>query len=216
MPMQVVQALKNSVLDILLPRHCVSCKKEGEYICNDCEIFLSEVENNIPGVISVWEYEGLAEKLIYKIKYDGQYHIINELVEKALDRIDLKLPEDTYITYVPMYKKRERERGFNQAELIARKIGKIINKEVIPLLVKIKDNRSQVGLSPAERQENVKGVFNLLKPGFNSEKPGFALLVDDVYTTGATMAECIKVLKKGGAKNVWGFTLSRKMSIQNY
>jgi len=83
-------------------------------------------------------------------------------------------------------------------------------------LKKVKDNRSQVGLNPQERLENVKGVFGVLKPSFNSEKLGFVksvLLVDDVYTTGATMNECMKVLKKAGVKNIYGFTLAKKLRI---
>jgi len=200
--------IKEGILDILLPKKCVGCGKEGQYICKDCELFLSEVPPS-KEVVSVWEYEGLMEKLIWKIKYEGMYDIINTLVEKAFEKMELNLPEDTSITYVPMYKKKEKQRGFNQAELIAKKVGKLTNKEIIPLLIKIKDNISQVGLNPQERKENVKNVFKYSENGSRKN----VLLVDDVYTTGATMNECIKVLKKAGIKNVLGFTLARKLSI---
>ena len=82
------------------------------------------------------------------------------------------------------------------------------------ILEKARDNRSQVGLGPRERFENVRNVFkmNFQFPISNFQN---VLLVDDVYTTGATMRECAKVLKKAGVKNIWGFTLSRKMNIQN-
>ena len=224
--------IKEWILDILWPKKCLGCGREGTYICKDCEIFLSEVDSTgSPQVVfkmkeaeplsleplslmSIWEYEGLMEKLILKIKYDGCYDIINELVEKAFEKIELNLPADTYITYVPMYKKKEKGRGFNQAELIAGKVGEKINRPVVKLLEKIKDNRSQVGLGPQERMENVRDVFTAVP--MKEVKPLSVLIVDDVYTTGATMGECIKVLKKVGIKNVWGFTLSRKMSIQNY
>ena len=222
-----------SLLDILFPKKCVGCGKEGQYICQKCEIFLSEVNMTEAGprsdIISVWEYEGVMEKLIWRIKYDGQFHIIDELVEKALDKIELNLPEGTLLTFVPMYKKREKQRGFNQAELIARKIGEKINREVAPLLIKTKDNRSQVGLSPQERFENVSGVFaanmmeaeplssNEAQPNEDREEDEIplraVLIVDDVYTTGATMKECQKVLRKNGVKNIWGFTLARKLAI---
>jgi competence protein ComFC len=222
----------NFLLDILFPKVCLGCGREGKYICKDCEVFLSEVPP-APGLISVWEYEGLMEKLIQKIKFDGCYNIIEELVERAFEKINLKLPEDTVITFVPMYKKREKQRGFNQAELIAKKIGEKINRPVVNLLDKTKDNRSQVGLNPQERMENMRGVFGLRKRVFETEPPFLAslgaaptphdfknslslqniLLVDDVYTTGATMAECTKVLRKSGAKNVYGFTIARKLRI---
>lgn len=224
--LETLNKIKEGLFDILLPRYCLGCGREGQHICKDCEIFLGEVENTMPGLISVWEYEGLMEKLIYKIKFDGMYHIIDELTERALEKIDLKLPEDTVITYVPMWPKKERQRGFNQSALLAHKLGLLLTRgkqqpvRVVPLLEKIRDNRSQVGLNPQERIENVKGVFGVLKPSFNSEKLGFVvpqnvLLVDDVYTTGATIRECIKVLKKRGVENIWVFTLSKKMNIQN-
>ena len=157
------------------------------------------------------------EKLIRKIKFDGIYDIINELVEKAFEKITLELPQDKYIAYVPMYRKREKERGFNQSELIAKKLAEITKAEVRPLLIKIKDNRSQVGLNPQEREENVKGVFEFWTSDVHRTSDVHnGLLVDDVYTTGATIKECTKVLKKAGVKNIWGFTLSRKMNIQSY
>ena len=164
------------------------------------------------------------EKLIQKIKYDGCYDIIGELVALAFKKIDLNLPKDTVITFVPMYKKKEKYRGFNQAELIARKVARVHLREVHRLLEKVRDNRSQVGLSPQERAENVKDAFRVTPDDRMSDILGMSdipnirnvLLVDDVYTTGATMGECAKILKKAGFKNVWGFTLSRKMSIQNY
>src|SRR3989344_2412770 len=209
----------NGILDILWPKTCLGCGKEGQYICKDCAIFLSEVDMIEAGprsnIMSVWEYEGLMEKLILKIKYDGCYDIINELVEKAFKTIELNLPPDIYITYVPMYRKKEKLRGFNQAELIAKKVGERTNRPVGKLLEKIKDNRPQVNLGPQERAENVKNVFKMIEVRPRSMWQN-VLIVDDVYTTVATIGECMKVLKRAGIKNVWGFTLARKMSIQNY
>jgi competence protein ComFC len=214
---------KEFVLEILLPRFCLGCGKEGRYICEGCELFLSEAENISPYLTSCWEYEGIIEKAIHEIKFNGVYHIVSELVEKAFEKIDLDLfacagrPENALITFVPMFKKREKERGFNVAEVIACQLGNVLPRgkhkpfKVVPLLEKNKDNQSQVGLGPKERLENVKGVFRL-SLGIK-EMPESVLLVDDVYTTGATMNECIKVLRKAGVKNVWGFTLARKLNI---
>lgn len=211
---------KEWLLELFFPRRCLGCDKEGQYICKDCEIFLSESLNiadpNLTeakprsnNAMSVWDYEGLIEKAILKIKYDGCYDIINELVEKAFEKIDLNLPADTYITYVPMYKKKELQRGFNQSELIAKKIGEIIDRPIVGLLEKIKDNRSQVGLNPKERIDNVKDVFSWSRWSLGQPKPENVLLVDDFLITGATMRECIKVLKEGDMRNIWGFTLAK-------
>jgi competence protein ComFC len=202
------------VLDILFPRFCLGCGREGSYICKDCEIFLSEVDvRDIrdSSVFSVWEHEGLMERLIYKIKFSGKYHIMDELVEKAFAKIELNLPSDIVITYVPMFKKRQRERGFNQAEYIARKLGNMFfpMKQVTPLLEKIKDNQAQPGLGAKASEDNVRNVFKYC----SSFLPQNVLLVDDVCATGATVKECVKVLKNKGIRNVWVFTLSRKTSI---
>lgn len=193
----------------------MGCGRESQYICKDCQTFLGEVENTLPGLVSVWEYEGLMEKLIWEIKYHGKYHIIEELVEKTLDRIELELPVDTYISYVPMWPKRERERGFNQSKLIAEALSKIVHHPVVHILRKIKDNKSQVGLNLKEGEENVKGAFQAKSQIPNSKLgvPENVLLVDDVYTTGATARECVRVLRKAGAKNAWVFTLARKLNL---
>jgi len=208
--LKTLTTMKEMVVDILLPKFCLGCGKEGQYICKNCELFLSEVNPDLtPGVKSVWEYEGIIEKAIHKIKFEGCYDIINELVEKALEKVEFNLPPETVITYVPMWPKREKERGFNQAELIARKLSRLLSLPIQPLLEKVRDNRTQVGLNPKEREENVRGVFRTCSMSTIEQ----VLLVDDVYTTGATARECVKVLRKAGVKNVWVFTIARKLSL---
>jgi competence protein ComFC len=215
--MSFLSKTKESILEIILPRFCLGCGKEGRYICEDCELFLSEVENNIPFLTSCWEYEGIIKKAINKIKFAGAHHLVNELVEKASKKISLDLPEGICLTYVPMFKKEEKARGFNLASLIAFQLVNVFNLDkrksvkIMPLLEKIKDNRKQIGLKLEERIKNVKGVFRF-SPKIK-DIPEKVLLVDDIYTTGATMKECIKVLKKSGVKDVWGFTLAREMNI---
>ncbi len=159
-------------------------------------------------MVSAWEYEGLIKKIIFKIKYDGMFDVIDELVEKAFEIREPYVPEDTTITFVPMFKKKEIKRRFNQAELIARKVGEITDREVLPLLEKIKDTPSQTELNKEKRLANVKDSFQR-KQGVNCYNN--VLLVDDVWTSGATMQECCKVLKKSGVKRVFGFTLARKV-----
>lgn len=215
--MDFLNRIKESIFEILLPRFCISCGKEGRYICNDCEIFLNELPPLKEGVFSVWEYEGLMKKIVDEIKFKGNYHLIDELVEKALEKVELRLPENMVITYVPRFKKREKERGFNQAKTIAEKLSLTLNVEnrhlkVLPFLEQIKDNFFQEKLDPQERLENVKGVF-ILNKRMSVFLTNNVLLVDDVYITGSTTSECVKVLKKSGVKNVWVFTLARKTSF---
>lgn len=197
--------IKEAILDSLLPRHCIGCKKEGQYICDNCELFLSETPNSVNNLFTVWEYEGIIEKAIWKIKYDGLFHIIDELVEKALKKVELNLPSDICITYIPMFREKERHRGFNQAELIAKKISEITGKKVVKLLDKVRDDKPQIGLNLKERIENVKDSFS---PS-GSFCPQSVLLVDDFYASGATMNECQRILRENGVKNIWGFALAK-------
>ena len=203
--------LKETILDIILPRSCLGCGEEGKYICEKCELFLSEApslfgQGGLEELVSVWEYDGLIKDIILKIKYYGMFDAISELIKKAFELREPYIPEDTTITFVPLFKKKERDRGFNQAELIAKKLGEMTGKKVLPLLEKIKDTRSQTKLDKVERLTNIKGSFRR-KEGTTCGSN--VLLVDDVWTSGATIRECAKVLKKSGVKRIYGFTLAR-------
>ncbi len=203
--------IKDLVLDILFPKVCVECGKEGKYICEKCSIFISECERGSE-VTSVWDYEGVIKKLIWEIKYNGLRDGIKELVER-IDFKDEFISLFEYITYVPMYRKREKYRGFNQSEIIAKELAKKYNLKVVCLLKKIKDTETQTKLTKEGRLKNIKNSFAISPTYANLHKSDLwrtsVLLVDDVYTTGATMRECCKVLKQGGIKNIWGFTLAR-------
>lgn len=203
--------LRKNIIDILFPKICVGCGEEGNYICEKCSLFLSEAtsifgKGNLREVVSVWEYEGLIKKIIFKIKYEGMFDAINELVEKAFERREPYIPEDMVITFVPMFLKKEKRRGFDQAELIVRKVGEITGREVLPLLEKIKDTPSQTELDREERMKNVRNSFQMKK---GASCPRDILIVDDVWTSGATMEECARVLRKSGARNIRGFVLAR-------
>jgi competence protein ComFC len=203
--------LKENIIDILFPKICAGCGKEGNYICEECSLFLSEATSifargNLREVVGVWEYEGLIREIIFKIKYEGIFDAVGELGEKAFERREPYIPEGMAITFVPMSKKKEKRRGFNQAELIARKLGEITGREVLSLLEKIKDTPSQTALDKEGRIKNVRNSF-CLKKGINCPKS--ILIVDDVWTSGATMEECARVLRKSGAKDIRGFVLAR-------
>ena len=104
------------------------------------------------------------------------------------------------VVSIPLHPKREKSRGYNQSELLARVIGKELGLPVVNLLARVKNNSSQTGLNEDERRKNVAGIFRF-KTGINGKK---ILLVDDVLTTGATMEEGAKVLKEAGAGEILG------------
>ena len=205
----IINKIKEWILDLLMPKKCLGCGKEGLYICKDCESFLSEVspEYTQDNFISVWEYEGIIEKAIRKIKTNGCYNIIDELVDKAFERIEFNLPEDMVITYVPMWKKKEKMRGFNQSKLIAKALSKRTGRPVMKLIEKTKDNKAQSEVSLEERIDNMRGVFSNIVP--KNKDFSSVLLVDDFICSGSTLNECSKVLEESGINNIYFFTFAK-------
>ncbi len=234
----MLEKLKNGMFDAVFPVACVECGTEGRYICEKCEIFLGEASficpiclgasfagerhaacshrNGLDGLASIWEYEGAVQRLLHLIKYNGVAHAIEETIERAcgsmaLDQkrfgafLSFLFSPDTLVTYVPMHRRKEKRRGFNQTELFANVLAKQTKSIAACLLEKIKETKPQIDLNKEERLYNVKNSFRYV----GTSVPQKAVLVDDIWTTGATMKECCKVLKKAGIQEVWGFTLAR-------
>jgi ComF family protein len=155
-------------------------------------------------------YEGAVKELIHRFKYDGRVQCRRPLALLLLERLSGVVADfsSDMIIPVPLHKKRLRQRGFNQAILI----GEVLAKEWrVPferrLLQRIRWTEPQVNLAASERMANVKGAFALREPKLVSGKR--IVLVDDVLTTGSTVAECSKVLKKAGALAVIAVTVAR-------
>ncbi len=174
---------------------------------------------DLDGLANVWEYEGIVKKVLGTIKYRGITHALGELVQSSFQLmladkarfgafLEFLFVGSPMITYVPMFLQKEKKRGFNQAKLVAQVVGKITGNKVLQLLAKTKETPSQTNLTKQQRVENIKDSFGVCaKPGLAQIKN--VVLVDDIWTTGATMKECCKALKKAGIKNVWGFAIAR-------
>jgi len=110
---------------------------------------------------------------------------------------------------VPISKEKQRKRGYNQSEELAKELSKIITVPLLAgVLVKTRKTESQMNLKKEARQKNLLNAFAVTNTGCLYNKKVF--LVDDVYTTGNTMEECVKTLRKAGAKSVWGITIARE------
>ena len=193
--------IKDLILDVLFPKKCIACGKEGKYVCKDCELYMLDVPKTA-GLTVLWEYNGIVKELVHRIKFNGEYEIIKEL----LDKKGFEIAEDAVITYVPMHVRKQKKRGFNQAEIIAMEIGKKSNKPVIKMLEKVRQTKDQASLNKEERLKNLKNTFCFCgRPGL----PQNVVLVDDVYTSGATMQECCRTLRNGGINNIQGFVIAR-------
>jgi len=147
-------------------------------------------------------YEGVGEELVHTLKYKGYLRV----VEKAIAPLMVGSVAGGFdeVVPVPLHRSRRAKRGFNQAELIAGGVAKRISAPVLDKLRVVRRTRDQVELSAGARRANVAGVFTSRGP-----VAGRVLLVDDVFTTGATLSECAGVLRQAGAVAIHALTLCR-------
>jgi len=117
------------------------------------------------------------------------------------------ITKDTLLVPIPLHPMRARKRGYNQSLLLANGLAKRFDLTVADCLSRVKNTVPQVGLSQKERQENIKDAF-ALKSGVNMQDVAQVFLIDDVVTSGATLKEAAKLLKKVGVGKVWGVTLA--------
>ena len=196
----------------LVPPWCVRC---GEPLASDmidlCERCAAQ-EVPFERLRSFGRYDGVLADLIRALKFGGERALVRQLADYLNEVADLEMRERMQaITFVPMTRRAVRARGFNQAELLARQLGRRLSKPVISALCKVRETRPQVELSAAERQENLREAFMARK----DPRYGRILLVDDVYTTGATLMECSRALRAAGYEKIYALTLARAPLAQD-
>jgi len=155
-------------------------------------------------------FEEPFQEIIHQFKYRSHRSLAQPLSKLLLTVYQAHLEDcsSDLIVPVPLHKSRERERGFNQALELSKPLGKMANLPVFAsTLARIRPTRVQAGLSRRERRMNINGAFDLLET--KSVEGKIVLLVDDVFTTGATLNECARILKKNGAQRVNVLTLTR-------
>lgn len=154
-------------------------------------------------------FEGPIRQALHKLKYRRNVGLSDALARQlALHARALNWPIDVVVP-VPLGRKRMQERGYNQVGLVASPLAVLNSWEYAPrALARARETRSQVGLSAAERQENVSGAFRG-NPASVSGKT--VLLMDDVATTGATLSSCAEALLEAGAQSVYALTLARAL-----
>ncbi|MDP8972863.1 MAG: ComF family protein [Actinomycetota bacterium] len=152
-------------------------------------------------------YEGVGEELVHTLKYNGNLRIVEKVMAPLMADVFSGSPDSNRfdgVVPVPLHRSRLAKRGFNQAELMARGVARRINAPVLDKLKVVRRTRDQVELSAGARRANVAGAFTSRGP-----VAGRILLVDDVFTTGATLSECAGVLRKAGAGEIHALTLCR-------
>jgi ComF family protein len=218
------------ILDLFFPPYCVICNKIGTFLCPDCQSsFLKIKAQSCPGcnkispkgnychncrpknsLSGVLAYGYFKDERLKKAIHDFKYNKYSALAPSLASLLIEKIKEEEYIfdaiAFVPISKKRQAWRGFNQAELLAIEISRAFTKPLIKLK-KLKETETQVGLKKRARQKNLENAFGYQGERINYKK---ILLVDDVLTTGTTLNECARVLKKNGAKSVFGIVLAKE------
>jgi ComF family protein len=155
-------------------------------------------------------YEGTAKNCIHLLKYNSRLKLAAPLGKLMFDFVNKNMDYEDFdmIVPVPLHSSRLRERGFNQAEVLSRKLSGYTKHPVCTnVLKRTKPTLSQTGLSKTKRFTNLQGAFKITKDAFVSGKK--VLLVDDVFTTGSTVNEAAKALLKAGAESVDALVLAR-------
>jgi competence protein ComFC len=221
---QAFYDMPKAALNLIFPLYCQGCEKPLQYnnkffLCTNCFgklnnpaafsstfgesfIFFEKAYHCCP-------YEGMIRDLIHKFKYGKKaflknafiYILHNLFTEKiASNKIDIIMP-------VPMYHKDEKKRGFNQSCILAEGLTEKTGIAFQNTLLKPKKTLAQAGLNKAERLKNIKNAFSCKKQQYLYNKN--ILLIDDVFTTGATISECAGILKAHGAGTVLALTIAK-------
>ncbi len=208
----------NNILDLRYPPKCPFCGhllEKGQLLCPECEGKLPWLSGNraerevelTGGCVSVVEYDDRVKRAVHAFKFHGKSArsgafglLIAQCVKDQGITADL-------ITWPPLPKKRLRERGYDQAQLLAEKVGKELGLPVVRALKKEHRPAQSEQNDKAARRANVLGAYTAVNAeAFRGKR---VLLVDDVTTTGSTLSECAKVLRLAGAKAVVCATLAR-------
>lgn len=227
--------IKTFILDTLFPISCLSCGEEGNFICLDCKGTMKTLEHQrcivcqkqtpfglthpgcqtshgADGLISFYDYhDEKVAQIIIKGKYSfvyGAYDILGKILAQKIKNDHQHLLSMPFtLTPIPLHSSRQRWRGFNQAEILCETLSKEFGLPCTSLLVRCKITKVQKDLKKEQRLKNVSDAFKL-KADVNIKGKSI-ILVDDVTTTGSTLQEAAKVLKRNGAAKVICLTVAR-------
>jgi ComF family protein len=196
--------------------------EDGLMRCPVCR----RVERPYERAVAYGSYDGGLRELVHLLKYNGvrpAANVLGRMLAEAIALLESSFKgleqNEVLLIPVPLYKGKRRTRGFNQAEMIARAALKVHPMNAHPgrlrlstdLLLRTRDTHSQIGLTSHQRRENMRGAFSITRAAEVTGRE--VLLVDDVYTTGTTVSECAKVLRRAGAGRVWVATVARTLKL---
>ena len=196
----------------VVPPFCEKCSEPfpgaitDVFTCANCENRKLHFET----AVAAYRSRGVVRRVIHDFKYNKQLHlrhVVARWLADALDDVRLRGWRFDMLVAVPLHPARQRERGFNQADLLAKSLSQRTSVQLKPVLERIRYTKTQTAFDRAERMENLRDAFRLRK---NADVQGCrVLLIDDVLTTGSTLSECARVLKAAGAVSVHAATAAR-------
>lgn len=213
------------LLDLLLPPDCPGCDREGDVLCEACRAPLTrrlEEPAGVPlglpadvplGLVQLeWcaAFTGPTRRALHALKYDGERRLAAPLGDAMAARWRVAGRGGDLLVPVPVHTLRRRERGFDQAEDLARACGRALRLPVLNALVRRERTVAQHALGRRERALNVGGAFGLRDGAADKVAGRWAVLVDDITTTGATLAGCAAALYAADALAVSALTVARE------
>ena len=232
-----VDRVKNVALDLLFPPHCAVCQRFGGWLCADCLGEIEAIEPpvcqycgvpldnggraavcgscqaspiQLDGIRSCAIHSGTLRKAIHQFKYEDLRALAGLLGQLMAEGWQVLAPPDLaldIIVPVPLHRTRERQRGYNQAALLARELGACLHLPVVEdTIVRSRATTPQVDLNAKERLANVRDAFECTDRDLAGKR---VLLVDDVCTSGATLESACLALRGVGVTSVWACTLTR-------
>ena len=222
----------NSFIDLFFPTFCVVCKKpvahQDSHICEECFKSIKIITDMCPVCsgsledgkcvfcvgrkvyidrnICCFDYEDAVKKLISGYKFRGHKRIAKVFSRLFID-FGIDIPKADIITSVPMTKKKIWKRGYNQSEIFAKELSRQYRLKYLKLLAESKKALVQRELNFTGRFFNILGRYTVLNKSRILGKS--IILVDDIFTTGATINECARVLKEAGAEKIFSITMVR-------
>jgi ComF family protein len=215
-----------ALLDLLMPPACAACGRSGSLLCSRClggfavpsrpvDRFLAPDAGLVVGealsvAVAAFAYEGPMRRALAALKYSGARRLARPLAAAAAPSLRrlIELSGPAVLVPIPVHVERRRARGYNQAGLLARQLGQLVDLRVEDLMVRPRPTTKQHRLNRAARLQNLRGAFAARR---SSEVPGTVILVDDILTTAATLEACAFVLREAGVGVVYGFAIAREV-----
>jgi ComF family protein len=223
--------LCNECFDGLLKQSAVLCARCGEaldmdgvrfagqfpaegLLCSPCRLAPPDFER----AVAYGVYQDKLREMVHLVKYEGVRAMarpLGRLLAHAVETLGQDTPREWVVMAVPLHPSKERRRGYNQSVLLAEAAMKYLLRSrpewsfraAHRAMLRVRDTESQFGLSTRERRRNLRGAFEVVDPVAVAGRE--VLLVDDIYTTGATARECARVLRRAGGEKVWVATVAR-------